>query len=169
MKKKTIFILIVVFQIVVLTFITGSYYAVDFFGKEITLEAEPVDPRDIFYGDYVILRYEIQTLDRSLWKGEGQPDEEQRLFVKLEPDGEFYSATGLFAEKPDTSGDEVVLEAELRHDRSNEYFVEYGLERYYVPEGTGGRLEEQREGMTVDIRVAPWGQAKIKELHVKEG
>lgn len=32
-------------------------------GTEVILKTEPVDPRDLFRGDYVVLNYEISTLD----------------------------------------------------------------------------------------------------------
>ena len=32
------------------------------FGREIRLQAQPVDPLDVFRGNYVVLRYEISTL-----------------------------------------------------------------------------------------------------------
>jgi uncharacterized membrane-anchored protein len=34
-------------------------------GEKIMLRVEPVDPRDLFRGDYVSLSYEISSLDRS--------------------------------------------------------------------------------------------------------
>ncbi|MEB3101682.1 GDYXXLXY domain-containing protein [Ferviditalea candida] len=47
-------------------------------------------------------------------------------------------------------------------------WVKYGLERYYVPEGTGQGLEEQRSELLVRVRVAPWGQAKINGFEPEE-
>ena len=32
-------------------------------GKEVLLKTVPVDPRDLFRGDYVVLRYDISTID----------------------------------------------------------------------------------------------------------
>lgn len=170
MKQKRWFTFIVIFQVLVLVFMAGSFYAIDVVGKEITLETEPVDPRDLFYGDYVILRYDIQTLDQGLWKEETEPEPGQTVYVKLEPSGEHYAAAGIYAKRPKASGDAVILQARYRYDRhfANEYYLEYGLERYYIPEDTGKEIEEQREGMTVDLLVAPWGQAKIKRLNLQE-
>ena len=38
------------------------------FGTEVMLQTVPVDPRDLFRGDYVTLRYGISTLERSrIW------------------------------------------------------------------------------------------------------
>ena len=169
-KRKIWFTLAVAFQMVVLIVIAGSFYAIDVFGKEVTLTTEPVDPRDLFYGDYVILRYDIQTLDQSLWKEAKEPERNQKVFVKLEPDGAIYTASGIYAHKPATASHEIVMQARFLYERSfnHEYFFDYGLERYYIPEGTGQDIEEQREGMTVDILIAPWGQAKIKQLNFAE-
>ncbi|GGA44444.1 hypothetical protein GCM10007416_16990 [Kroppenstedtia guangzhouensis] len=39
--------------------------------------------------------------------------------------------------------------------------LRYGLEQYCAPENTKRALKESRQSMTVRVKVAPWGQAKI--------
>ena len=56
-------------------------------GQEVRLEIAPVDPRDLFRGDYVVLAYRIGTVDipknvtASFTRG-------QQVFVTLRPDAE---------------------------------------------------------------------------------
>ncbi|MGC4548846.1 GDYXXLXY domain-containing protein, partial [Escherichia coli] len=54
-------------------------------GREIVLPIRPVDPRDLFRGDYARLSYEISTLDSSLlgWSPDA-PSRPQDVFVTLE-------------------------------------------------------------------------------------
>ena len=50
-------------------------------------------------------------------------------------------------------------------------FVQYGIERYYVPEGEGKVLEEARnhEELEVEARVSKDGTAQIARLHAPAG
>lgn len=164
--RERFFILIVVLQVLFLFGLAGSYYAIDVYGKEIVLETAPVDPRDIFYGDYVILNYEISRIQQSDIAGtDVQAEKGDKLFVVMRPQGGVYEFKQAYLEeKPEISSDEVVLEGIVDYTYNNEIRVKYGLERYYVPEGTGRAIEEVREGLKVKVNVAPWGKAKISEL-----
>ena len=61
MRRK--FIIIVLFQVLLLVGIIAyrQYWVAT--GERVLLGTEPVDPRDIFRGDYVTLNYEISSLD----------------------------------------------------------------------------------------------------------
>jgi len=61
-KPRLAFLIIVLFQILILVGLMGFNEANLAFGKSVVLQTAPVDPRDIFRGDYVVLRYEISTL-----------------------------------------------------------------------------------------------------------
>ncbi|MDF2960054.1 MAG: hypothetical protein K0S39_1789 [Paenibacillus sp.] len=164
-RRAKLLLLIVLLQALFLCGIAGSYYAVGWYGNEIKLKTVPVDPRDLLYGDYVTLSYEISQLNPSLWKGEGElPKQGSRVYVLLKPVNGLYEATGIYAEKPATAPDESVLKGRVRSSWTEEIRVEYGLEQYYVPEGTGKELEEAARHMIVAVKVAPWGQAKIVGL-----
>src|SRR5438045_3812657 len=43
-------------------------------GERIKLKVVPVDPRDLFRGDYVVLDYEFNRFDPSIISGLGTPD-----------------------------------------------------------------------------------------------
>jgi uncharacterized membrane-anchored protein len=155
---------LVLLQVVFLSAIVLSYYAVDWVGKEIRLQTEPIDPRDIFYGDYVILNYEISRVPAMLWRGEGRPEYGDVVYVKLREDGGVYHASAIYPRKPQTSSEEVVLKGRINYSWDETIRIIYGLERYYVPEGTGKELEEKSRDMIVRVKVAPWGQFKISGL-----
>lgn len=165
MNRKKLFYLIVALQVFVLLGITASYYLVDYIGEEVSLKTEPIDPRDIFYGDYVILNYEIQSIPRRLWEGEEKPENNQKVYLLLEKTEGDSTPVGLFPNHPDTKENEVVLQGLFRYEQWEGHFViDYGLERYYVPEGTGKEIEDHVGRMSVIVKVAPWGQAKISRL-----
>lgn len=144
-------------------------------GREIVLKPEPVDPRDLFRGDYVILSYAISRSPEG-----ADFDQGAQVWVKLaQTDDGAWRVRGVSEERPGQTPDEVILRASA--DRRGS--LNYGLERFYVPQGEGLRIEEiMREGrgqagdedadqgasdrLEVVVAVAPDGRAAIKGLRV---
>ena len=66
MKRKNIFLLIGIFWLIII----GGFVAYQEFtlktGQEVLLKVQPVDPRDLFRGDYVVLRYDITRVDSNV-------------------------------------------------------------------------------------------------------
>ena len=148
-------------------------------GTEIRLNVVPVDPRDILRGDYVVLAYDISTLDAHGLAGDDDFDWGDAIYVTLEQKGEAWQATAINRARP--AGD-VVLRATVS-DVTDEgardpalagckdckkYRVEYGLEQFFVPEGKGRELELVRndQRMQVDVAVADNGRAALRRLLV---
>jgi uncharacterized membrane-anchored protein len=139
-------------------------------GQLILLETQPVDPRDLLRGDYVRLSYKISDVPRERFfapplTGDVSPG--TTVFVAAAPAGtnEFYqvarASTEWFAPAPD----EVLLRgttAENWRNRAGSVRVEYGLEQYFVAEGTGNSQGK----LTVQAAVAKSGRARIKEVFV---
>lgn len=75
-----------------------------------------------------------------------------------------YEATGIYRNKPSTQAGEAVLKGTVDYSWDDLLRIEYGLERYYVPEGTGKELEREARNMIVRVKIAPWGQARINGL-----
>ena len=137
-------------------------------GKLVLLETRPVDPRDLLRGDYLTLNYKISdvplnvlapTCTNALPPG-------QTVYVALEPRGQFHEVL-LASTNPITPAPgQVVLKG-----RTQTWWVcnvwtnthlQYGLERYYVREGTGN----PRGKLTVQVAVPSSGQGRIKEVLV---
>ena len=157
---------IVLLQTLVLSGIAISFYAIGWFGKDIRVRTVPVDPRDLLYGDYVTLGYEISRLNPSLWKDTARkPERGQPVYVVLTTgtDG-IAQPVAAYGSKPAPQEGEVVLKGRIDYSWSEEVFVKYGVEKYYVPEGTGKSLEDKASRLIVHMKVAPWGQAKIEGL-----
>ncbi|WP_261130022.1 GDYXXLXY domain-containing protein [Bacillus sp. Marseille-Q3570] len=163
MRKKWIYFLIVL-QVLILSGIAVSHYLTLKIGEQVVLKTEPIDPRDLFYGDYVTLNYEISTLSQNLLENE---DIEQRetVYVVLQKAGDVHEAKSVHHSKPDVTNDEIVLKGKVRwvDEYSNILTVDYGIERFYVEEGTGKTIEDERPDKIV-VRIAPWGNVVIEEL-----
>ncbi|WP_456275913.1 GDYXXLXY domain-containing protein [Bacillus sp. AK128] len=169
MIKRTLFYGVILLQVLFLLLMSVSYYAIDWFGEEIRLKTEPVDPRDIFYGDYVILHYTISTIPKELFVDSEELSYDEPVYVVLEQDGDYHQAVSVSRNEPNIEDDQIILKGRYLYNfNEQELFIEYGFERYFIPEGTGVELEENRDNMEATIKIAPWGQMKIDELRILE-
>lgn len=128
---------------------------------EIVLTPIPVDPRDLFRGDYVILSYAISERPpdaRELASGE------DGWALIARDDADRWRVIGLSRARPETAPPGAVA---LRVSRRGGA-LKYGLERFYVPEGEGRRLERLigSDAITVAVAVDGRGRAAIKRLMV---
>ena len=134
-------------------------------GKVVLLETRPVDPRDMLRGDYVILNYGISRLSNSLFSPPvtASLPAGKTVYVALEPRGEFYEAVAASTSPMEVRDSRVLLKGVVRQGwNPNEVWVNYGLERFYVPEGTGNP-----EGkLTVRAAISKSGAASVKEVLV---
>ncbi len=137
-------------------------------GTTILLETRPVDPRDLLRGDYVILNYKISDVPLSMFSPPrtNAPDAGETIYVALAPAGEFHHCVRASMERMQPLANEVVLKGKVHSGwggpASGSVHVEYGLERYYVREGTGNPQGK----LTVRVSVPPSGQAIIKDVLV---
>ena len=131
----------------------------------VLLETMPVDPRDLLRGDYVILNYKISTLTNSLWNVSpaGQVSPGLPVFVSLEQRGQFHEAVQISATRPDAVPNRVIIQGRIQQSwNSQQVRVEFGLERYYVQEGTGN----PRGKLTVQVAVGAEGKPVIKQVFI---
>ncbi|MBO9128185.1 GDYXXLXY domain-containing protein [Bacillus sp. 165] len=159
MKKRTWWIvLLVICQLVSLSGMAGVHYYTKWYGKDIILQTEPVDPQDLFYGDYVYLNYTISTVPYSKWEGTERITFREKVYVLLRKQGNEYEVKKVVRDKPNASSEEVVLRAKAMENGDGTLRLEYGLERLYVKEGTGKAIEEQAGRLKVHVKVSRWHQ-----------
>jgi uncharacterized membrane-anchored protein len=148
-------------QIGFLSWIIASRAAILRNGQEVLLKVEPVDPRDLLRGDYVRLGYDISNIPAKMvanapagqsWTAAGP------IFVRVKKDADgFWNATSASLGKapaaPPADG-EVELRGEVSSswtmDENATLRVDYGIERFYLPEGEGLAIER-------DMRVRSFG------------
>lgn len=137
-------------------------------GTPVLLETQPVDPRSLFRGDYVMLRYAINALDPGLPGLPGAFKEGETLYVTLREDAPFWKPVSVQSTMPEPAPGAVVIKGETRHDRRDVKTVDlrYGIEEYFVPEGEGREIERPRQDGKVSILVAVdrFGNAGIKAV-----
>jgi uncharacterized membrane-anchored protein len=130
-------------------------------GREIILKVEPVDPRDLLRGDYVRLGYEISSIPASKITNV-PPDQtwtdasDLHVRVKKGADGYWHLLSATFgaplpaAPGPDEADIRGKIEAGWDLSPGTSIEPEYGIDRFYLPEGEGMDLEK-------DMRVRPFG------------
>lgn len=138
-------------------------------GREILLETQPVDPRDPLRGDFVRLNYTISNIPREKFSPviTGELRAGTTVYVAVAPLGTngFWNVTRASLKKFSPDDNEVVLRAKAQWNwlpGGDVIRLEYGLEKYFVAEGTGN----PRGKLTVQAVVADSGKASIKQVFI---
>lgn len=108
-------------------------------GQTIKLELAPVDPRSLLQGDYVILSYEIS---RPKWEDEEwkRLESKAKAALVLAPDSTgVYRLERLYEEESPLREGEVLIRGKWDGYRG----FDFGIEHYFIPEGTGIDLVNQ--------------------------
>jgi len=161
--SRRAFVIVAVAQVLVVLGFAGFRQAAVSLGTEVVLQTVPVDPRDLFRGDYVVLTYEISSLDLcDVAAG-------QTGYVALteDPDGVWRaSISGALAsfEAASDFGDVVIRGRVSGGVGFGPCQMSYGIESYFVPEGTGHRIERLAGELRVRVSVSGDGDAVIDEL-----
>lgn len=144
-------------------------------GREVRLAVVPVDPRDLFRGDYVILSYPMSRLVSDEIDGDDDFDYYETIYVSVAEAPEGWQATSIHRAPPqDGVFIKGFVESVYVRDSCKvaapctEYQIAYNLEQFFVPEGEGRELETLRndQRMSVDVAVAGNGRSALKRLLV---
>jgi uncharacterized membrane-anchored protein len=138
-------------------------------GKVVLLETRPVDPRDPLRGDFVRLNYKISDIPREKFSPPitGELAAGTKVYAALTPSG----TNGLWEVSRASTAALVPADGEVLlrgksmwtwRNLTNAIHVEYGIEKYYVAEGTGNPQGK----LTVQAAVTRSGRASIKEVFV---
>lgn len=177
-------LLVVAIQTVALAYMIVDRQAMLNAAQTVTLKVVPVDPTDMFRGDYVILRYDISTLDPAKLEGEDTFNYGDKVYVTLAP-GDTWTATAIARTKPVAPSGGAVISGTVESILSpspaigpdgqpqpettpqiQTVTVGFGIESFFVPEGTGRAIEDEaRKGdLRVDVALDKDGRAAIKAI-----
>jgi uncharacterized membrane-anchored protein len=144
-------------------------------GHEVRLAVVPVDPRDLLRGDYIVLSYDVSRVDPGQLEGDDTFSDGDAIYVTLaQADGQTWKATAV-TQAPPTSGTWIAgTVTDVRNGGADcitgckTYGVDYDIEKFFVPEGTGRELEKLRndQRLAVDVALATDGRAALKRLLV---
>ena len=193
--KKILLSVVVLLQIVsIITFVVIQEVR---FSESmiITLQTQPIDPRDIFRGDYVILDYEISHLTENTTKRNGSDkttccyyefweETDKDVYVFLKPAGQVWQAFGISSSY---DGDNLLTDNDVNltefirikgklttidnierfdgEENFRELEITYGIENYFVQVDTG-KIIETADDVKVNVKVNKHGDSQIESLLV---
>lgn len=175
MKKIAIIVAILV-QFLVLAWMAGEREWIVRTGPTVWLRTAPVDPRDLFRGDYVTLGYEISTIPEEKFgpqlrkeiaaeaeeKGILGTEQEIPVFVALQVDDNGMAEVASVDLIPPGSG--LFIKGRVRaYNLSSGALnrVEYGIDAFFVEQGQGRKLEQNPEGTPAGTQVSLEMQAAL--------
>ncbi|MBN8193821.1 GDYXXLXY domain-containing protein [Bacillus sp. NTK074B] len=132
-------------------------------GETIILELQPVDPRSLLQGDYVELNYGISQLeDTSI-------DDTGPVTVVLRENEQgiheyagVYRFNGKWNTPYETKTGDVLLNGKVTSYWDNHVQITYGIEHFFIPEGTGMDIEGKVKAAVV--RVSDKGNGMLVRL-----
>lgn len=171
-------ILAIAAQLLVLAWMAGEREWIFRTGQVVHLRTAPIDPRDLFRGDFVRLQYDVNNVRREHVDGAaaapaGERRRHEVVYTRLQPAGEgLYEAAGTSLEKPAQG---LFLRGRTEDGwrmgwrGGGHFFVKYGIEQLFVEQGAGLAIEKRRGTrdalqvpMEVEVAVAPSGTAVIR-------
>ena len=159
--RKYAYIIVSLWLLLICSFVIKNEYTLQT-GREVLLRTVPVDPRDLLRGDYVILNYEI-----SQYPMDSNYNYNDDVYVLLGIDNKnIASIRSVVKSKPEKSlylkGKIVNCPTSFSLFRGGKC-IGYGIESYFVKEGTGRELEKNlRNGTLVKVAIDKNGSAKVK-------
>ena len=170
-RERKLLLMTVVAQLAILLGMIALRAAPLVTGQTVLVRVEPVDPRDLFRGDYVILSYDFSRVSREgiqvlsetehgSWKKlEGRP-----VYVTLVPDSipGHHRAEKVTLLKPESG---LFIKGQMERYGS----IKYGIESYFVEEGTGRVYEKaiRDRRLSAELAVSPSGQAALRGLRIE--
>lgn len=162
-RKK--FLLILIVPLLILLGMVIKPVSAYMFGEKVVLETIPIDPTNLFYGDYMSLQLAIsevpkELLSESLVKElKSYSNDNYSFFSKsltvytaLEKKGDIYSAKEVSLTKPNNG---LYLKGKINYSSSiyeqPTFYIDYGIDRYYVEENTGEQLEQEAQKGNVQV------------------
>jgi len=162
-------------QLLVLAYMAGEREVVLHTGRTIYLRTAPIDPQDLFRGDYVTLSYEISRVSRDLARGT-LPEIAKTKMDKWPKDLKVYTA---LKQNPDglaevlyitdrEPAEDLFIRGRLESSWRPAFQVRYGIEAFFVEQGKGLDLERgRRQGdiqipLEMEVKLAGNGLAVLK-------
>ncbi len=136
-------------------------------GREVRLEVRAYDPMDALSGRYLAVPLAIERVD----PGATARDERRSfsgvvVWVRLEPGEPYWRATDVLDAPPDDP-DVVALRGTVVNDQQSDLWVDYGLDRYFIPEDAADpTVPRNAHRLTAVVRVTRDGSCALSDLLV---
>ena len=175
------YLAIIILPLVILLSMTIKPLITYYQGEEILIKTKPYDPRNVFRGDYVSLNYEIAEVSIDKVPKEFKDINvsnkliNKKLYAILKKNGNYYVVDYISFEKPKNKlyltgkYEYPIFDENLKESEKVEYLkeakntpsvkgisVSYNLDKYFVPENTGHKLEDLSRKGSLIAKVKVW-------------
>jgi len=162
-KTTKFFWALVVAQAVFLLSWAGYHEYVRQHAQVIVLKGRPVDPQDLLRGDYMTLNYDISAVTMAGTRADQSPSPE--VWVLLEKKDRYHVVVGASPEKLVPKPGQLLVRGTRGYDwrtgSPGTTRVDYGIDKYFVPEGKG---TPRFKLMEVEVSVSPAHHLYIKRV-----
>ncbi len=135
-------------------------YLADGTSESILVRVAPTVPRDFLRGQHFRLTYDFSRPNGALAPAASLPTGSP-VWVVLKKEGRYHVPKSCQTQPPDRlAPDEVALRGHVK----NQSQILYGIERYFVPQGT---KEPNREDLSVRLRIDKRGKSRIEQVYLK--
>ncbi|WP_269617585.1 GDYXXLXY domain-containing protein [Zhongshania sp. BJYM1] len=167
--RKILVVILVLSQFAVLGFLAGEREWIRHSGERIFLRTAPIDPRDPFRGDFVTLSYSINTVDVGRFRSSvlaTSLKREDKVFAVLKPSANGVYQLDYLSDRKPSGG--LFLRGRVSRVTGGQIQVRYGIEQYFVQQGSGKDIEHKRgtrDGlqipMEVEVAIGSSGRAAL--------
>ena len=183
--QKILFPIVVAAQLFVLVFMIAKQELLLANGSKVLLKCEPIDPRSLFSGDYVILNYEISRIGsditsksdiRGIYELEGK---DIYVALKLKANDMYYHVAAISDNFDELKQNysiiirgrvEEAIISEIEGNGGGVEFqlrVKYGVESYFVPQGEGKKIEDRLSSVSIEVSISDNGDSAISKLFIE--
>jgi uncharacterized membrane-anchored protein len=162
-----------VFQLVILSGLSGKGLVPRITSDRVRFEVVPVDPRDMMRGEYITLGYEFSRLpedvtliDERIKSYKTNTNFNQKsidvyVTLKFNLKEDIYKGI-FFGSTPPTKG------RYLRGKLNSNNRIAFGIEAFYLQEGKGQIYEQaiREKKLVAEVYLAPDGSAQMKKVHI---
>lgn len=176
-NRLFLFIIVLFFQLTILGVMVFNNYLIILQGEKILLRVEPVDPRSIFQGDYVILNYTINALNIQDIENDLDIEnirEHQPVYLALVFRNQNWEPAFITQDEDNVQGQlylkgtVLFLSYDSDHYTPNILHADWGIEQFFVPEGQGREIENKIQEGIIYAEIAVYhGKSRVTGLITK--
>ncbi|KUO61946.1 MAG: hypothetical protein APF84_04750 [Gracilibacter sp. BRH_c7a] len=140
MTRNKKFLIAVLIPLLILIGLTIIPVKTMLYGQEILLETRAVDPTDLFRGDYIIVSPKISQIPKTKFPSM-ELDNNKKIYVLLKQEGPYHVVDSIATTQPQEG---LYLEGRIPfyYFDSELVQVDYSLDKYFIPQGSGKQLED---------------------------
>jgi len=137
-------------------------------GTEVILDLQPVDPRDLLAGYYIVVSTPLHRLSlEELAGGDVFAVSDDIYVVVAESENGSWQPISIHRSRPD---DGLYIHGKVQRATETDIRAEYNLERFYADEDTAQALEQRRRedgsSMRLILSVGADGRALIRGIEI---